>query len=103
MFRVSKADERSRTVITIDGQLSGECTEVIDTCCRQAMSTGKPVHLVLRDVPSVDHAGCALLRRLAALGVHLFASGIYNSYLVRTLGQADPQALSSWIAADVPR
>jgi len=32
MFRASKVDERSRRVITIDGQLSGDYSEAVETC-----------------------------------------------------------------------
>jgi hypothetical protein len=85
MFRVSKAEERSRTIITIDGQLSGDQTEVVETCCDQAISTGKPVQLFLRDVSAVDQAGRALLCRLAAKGIDLLGGGVYTSYLVRAL------------------
>lgn len=85
MFRVSKAEERSRTIITLDGQLSGDYIEVVETCCDQAISTGKPVHLLLRDVSTVDQAGRALLGRLAAKGVCLLANGVYTSYLVQAL------------------
>jgi hypothetical protein len=46
---------------------------------------GKPVHLFLRDVTTVDQAGRALLERLAAKGVRLRAKGIYNSYIVQEL------------------
>jgi hypothetical protein len=59
MFRVSKVDERSRTVITIDGQLSGDYIEAVKTCCDQAISTGKPVHHSLSDVSTIDQGGSA--------------------------------------------
>jgi len=85
MFRVSKAEERLRTIVTIDGQLSGDYIEVLETCCDQAISTGKPVDLILRDVSTIDQASCALLRRLAASGVRLLASGVYTSYIVQAL------------------
>jgi ABC-type transporter Mla MlaB component len=85
MLRVSKAEEPSSTVVTVDGQLSGDSIAVVETCCDQAISTGKAVHLFLRDVSTVDQAGRALLCRLAARGVRLLATGIYTSYLVRTL------------------
>jgi hypothetical protein len=52
------------------------------------MSLGKRVHVVLRDVPEVDEAGRSLLRRLAAAGCHLHASGVYNSHMVQTLQSA---------------
>lgn len=85
MIRVSKAEERSRTIITVDGQLSGDQIEVVETCCDQEISAGKPVHLLLRDLTTIDRAGRALLGRLASKGVHLLASGVYTSYIVQAL------------------
>jgi hypothetical protein len=95
VFRVSKTEEPSRTVVTIDGDLSGDYIEVVETCCDQAISVGKPVHFFLRDVSTVDQAGRALLRRLAAKGVRLLASGVYTSYLVRALNPAGTESLNS--------
>lgn len=85
MFRVSKAEKRSQIIVTVEGQLSVHYIEVLEECCRQAISTGKPVHLFLRDVTTVDQAGRALLRRLAAKGVRLRGFGVYTSYLVEVL------------------
>jgi ABC-type transporter Mla MlaB component len=85
MFRVSRAEEPSRTIVTIDGQLSGDYIAVVETCCDQAISAGKAVHLFLRDVSTVDQAGRALLCRLAARGVRLLGSGVYTSHLVGAL------------------
>jgi hypothetical protein len=85
MFRITKAEDLSRTILTIDGQLSSESVAAVETCCNQAGLEGRPVQLYLRDVTSVDQAGQKLLRRLAAKGVHLAASGVYTSYLVQAL------------------
>jgi len=85
MFRITKAEDRSKTILTIDGQLSGDSVAAVETCCNQAGLDGRPVQLYLRDVTSVDHAGQQLLRRLAAKGVILAASGVYTSYLVQAL------------------
>ena len=43
MIRVTKTEEQSGTVATIDGQLSGESNAVVETCCNQAKSNAKPV------------------------------------------------------------
>jgi hypothetical protein len=85
MFLVSKAEEPSLTIITVDGQLAGDSIAVVETCCDLAISAGKAVQLFLRDVPMVDQAGRALLCRLAARGVRLLARGVYTSHLVRAL------------------
>ena len=98
MIRVTKTEKRSRTVVTIDGQLSGESVTVVETCCRQAESREKPVYVFLRDVTTVDQAGTMLLRRLAAKGIRLLARGLYTSYLVQTLASAGAAAQVS--AAD---
>ena len=85
MFRITKAEEPSRTTLTIDGQLSADSIAAVETCCYQAGSNGRPVQLYLRDVTSVDRAGQKLLSRLAVKGVDLVASGVYTSYLVQAL------------------
>jgi len=85
MIRVTKAEELSRTVVTIDGQLSGDTIAIVETCCNQAKSNGRPVELFLRDVTIVDPAGRTLLSRLASQGVRLSGSGVYTSYLVQSL------------------
>jgi ABC-type transporter Mla MlaB component len=85
MIRVTRADEPTRTTVTIDGQLSGDSIAAVEECCDQALAMGKPVHVFLRDVSTVDRAGRALLQRFAEKGVRLGATGVYTSYLVRAL------------------
>jgi len=89
VFRLDKKIAGAGINVTIDGQLSADCVSVIETCCDEALANGKGIDLVLRDVPSVDEAGCALLRRLAAKGVRLIGNGVYTSYLVESLKLAD--------------
>ena len=87
MFRVYKSEGCSHTTIAVDGKVSRDCIEILEHFCDEQLSAGKPVHLFLRDVTTVDQAGRALLERLAAKGVRLRATGIYNSYIVRQLTQ----------------
>ena len=85
MIRVTRTEERSRTRITVDGELSADSIAVVETCCRQAEWDGKPVQLFLRDVTRIDQAGRMLISRLAASGVRLAATGVYTAYLVQEL------------------
>lgn len=85
MILVAKAERRVCTIVTVDGNLSGDGVGAVEACCNQAIQAGKPVHLFLRDVPVIDQAGGALLCRLAGKGVRLAASGIYTSYVVQAL------------------
>jgi hypothetical protein len=85
MVRVTTSEEGERTIITIDGQLSRDSTEVIEICGNQALLKGGPVDVFLRDVATIDQSGHAILSRLPAYGIRLLANGICTSYIVRVL------------------
>ena len=85
MIRVTQTENESCTVVTIDGHLLADGVPVVESCCSDAQSSGKPVQLFLRDVATVDSAGQLLLRRLVGKGVRLLANGVYTSYLVQML------------------
>ena len=78
------------TTITVDGKLSGDYVDPVETCCKQAISKGKPVRLYLRDVSTIDERGRMLLRELSQKGVGLKASGIFSSYVVDEIQSAHP-------------
>ena len=82
VFRLEKKLSREGTCLTLDGDISTECIDVIETSCDEAMADGKPVDLFLREVITVDESGRTLLCRLAAKGVRLLANGVYASYLI---------------------
>jgi len=82
MVRIMTADDLTGTTITVDGTLSGEGIEPVQTCCIQALSKGKPVRLHLREVCAIDERGHTMLRHLATEGVDMTANGIYSSYIV---------------------
>lgn len=93
MIRVTKTEEQSLTIVTIDGQLSGNSIAIVENCCKESKSNGKPVQLFLRDISTVDQEGQMLLSRLAAKGVRLVAKGVYTSYVVQSLMSAlNPKA-----------
>jgi hypothetical protein len=94
MFRVTKSEVGKRTIITIDGQLSGDYIEVVEICCKQAISEGRPIDVFLHDVLIIDESGRALLTRLANQGVRLLAAGVYTSYVVRDLVAAGSSSAS---------
>lgn len=85
MIRIMTADEPATTTITVDGKLSGESVEPVESCCIQALSKGLAVRLHLRDVSSIDERGQTMLRGLVSKGVALTAKGIYSSYVVREI------------------
>jgi len=90
MIRIMTATEPDLITITMDGRLAGEYVEAIHRCVNQAIVGGRPVHLVLRDVPTIDESGRKLLGRLARMGVRLSASGVYSSYVAAEISAAEP-------------
>ena len=100
MIRVTKTEESSKTLVTIDGQLSGEAVGLVQACCKEAESDGKPVHLFLRDLTAIDDGGRLLLQRLAGNGVRVSGSGVYTSYLVEELTTAANGGRSCPVDAD---
>jgi hypothetical protein len=89
MIRIIKTEEPSKTVVTIDGQLSGESVGLVEAYCKEAESDGKPVHLFLRDVTAIDDGGRSLLRRLAGNGARVSGRGLYTAYVVEELTTAN--------------
>jgi len=103
VFRLDKKLADRRTHLTFDGDISTECIDSLERCCEQALKDGKPVDLSLRDITGIDEAGEALLRRLAARGVCLFANGVYVSYLldnIRASVSADDKDLEFRLRCD---
>jgi hypothetical protein len=99
MIRVTKSEEPSKTVVTIDGQLSGESVGLVETYCKEAESDGKPVYLFLRDVTAIDDGGRLLLRHLARNG-HVSRKGVYTSYAVEEWTTANKRQISPMDADD---
>ena len=88
MFRVEKEFDEQRTRLTISGEISSECAELVESCCQQAISDGKAVDLVL-DVTNIDESGRALLRSSSRRKVFAWLpKGVYYSYVVDTIRQA---------------
>lgn len=102
MIRVTRIEHRSRTILTVDGELSGESVAIVETCCKQAESDGKPVEIFLRDVDAVGEDGRLLLIQLASRGVRLTARGVYTSYLIEKLASTKKDRPPAHNASTVP-
>jgi hypothetical protein len=85
MIRITTATGRNEITVRVEGQVVREYVEAIETAVKQACVRGRPVHLFLRDVSSIDESGHALLSRMAAMGVRLSATGVYSSYIVEEI------------------
>jgi hypothetical protein len=85
MFRITRADHPSHTLITIEGRLAGDYVGVAESACGDALSTSIPVTVLLKDVREIDANGRAFLRQLVLKRARLRASGVYLRHIVRSL------------------
>ena len=90
MIRIITAEEPACITITADGDLWGDSLAVVEICCDQAISKGKPVRLFRRDISVLGEDGRRLLCRQAAKGIDQKATGVYNSYIVDSILSDDP-------------
>jgi hypothetical protein len=88
MIRIMTAAEPKLITITVDGELSAEYVDTVETCVKQATAQQRPIRLFLRDVFNIDESGRTLLARLASKGVRLRAAGVYSSYIVARIRQS---------------
>ena len=88
MIRIMVATAPKLTTITVDGELSGEYVDAVETCATQPLAQRGPIQLYLRDVSTIDEKGRALLVRLATKGVRLGARGVYCSHIVSKISQS---------------
>ena len=87
MLRVSKREERSRTVLIVEGHLSADYVQVIETCCNEAIINWGDRSSVSARRP--DHRWCQLRTSIAAGSERCpsarYYSGVYTSHLIREL------------------
>ncbi len=87
MFRIDRAEQRSRTNLIIDGDLVREYVDVAERCCAEVLAQQRTVQVILRDVTSIDPRGKAWLRSLVRKGVRVMSRSLYTSYVVAALGR----------------
>lgn len=83
MFRLEEFRRRRGVTIHIVGGLVGECARLLEQRCREALTAGRRVQVVLGRLTGADEAGCQLLGRLAGWGVKLRALDLYAKELLR--------------------
>ena len=87
MLRISIINEDSRTVINLEGKLTGEWVKELEQSWNKAKleHEGKPVEVVLRAVSYEDEAGKKLLADLAAQGAELKGCGCMTGALIQEI------------------
>jgi len=87
MLRITTEKKRGRTVLSVEGRLSGPRVPMLEQCWRE-LRAGAPeekFHVNLCGVTFIDNAGKVLLRSIHSEGGQLIAEGCLNQAIVREI------------------
>src|SRR5262244_3579789 len=87
MLRITTEKKKGRTVVSVEGRLSGPRVPMLEQCWRE-LRAGAPeekFHVNLCGVTFIDNAGKVLLRSIHSEGAQLIAEGCLNQAIVREI------------------
>ena len=87
MLRITTEKKRGRTVVTVEGRLSGPRVPMLEQCWRE-LKAGAPdekFHVNLCGVTFIDNAGKVLLKAMHSEGGQLIAEGCLNQAIVKEI------------------
>ena len=87
MLRITTEKKKGRTVISVEGRLSGPRVSMLEQCWRElrASSPEEKFHVNLCGVTFIDGAGKVLLKAMHSEGAQLLAEGCLNQAIVREI------------------
>jgi outer membrane protein TolC len=87
MLRISTENKRGKTILNVEGRITGSTVETLEQCWRElraAHPDGK-FGVNLCAVSFIDDAGKMLLKELHSQGAHLSAEGCLNQAIVKEI------------------
>ena len=80
MLRITTEKKRGRTVLSVEGRLSGPRVAMLEECWRElrASAPEEKFHVNLCGVSFIDGAGKVLLKTMHSQGAQLLAEGCLN-------------------------
>jgi outer membrane protein len=87
MLRITTEKKRGRTVVSVEGRLSGPRVAMLEQCWRElrAGSPDEKFHVNLCGVTFIDNAGKVLLKAIHSEGGQLIAEGCLNQAIVKEI------------------
>src|SRR5215831_20017280 len=99
MLRITTQKKRGKTVLDIEGRLTGPLVGTLEKCWRElrAASPDEKLHLNLCGVSFIDAAGRMLLKEIYREGGELVAEGCLNQAIVEEIVKSEKDSRSqSW-------
>ncbi|HJZ63287.1 MAG TPA: TolC family protein [Candidatus Acidoferrum sp.] len=87
MLRITTEKKKGRTVLSVEGRLSGPRVPMLEQCWRElrANAPEEKYHVNLCGVTFIDGAGKVLLKAMHSEGAQLLAEGCLNQAIVREI------------------
>ncbi len=87
MLRITTEKKRGRTVLCVEGRLSGPRVAMLEECWRElrANAPDEKLHVNLCGVSFIDGAGKVLLKTMHSQGAQLLAEGCLNQAIVNEI------------------
>src|ERR1700687_402776 len=87
MLRITTEQKRGRTVLSVEGRLSGPTIATLSQCWRELRSASpeEKFHVNLCGVSFIDGAGKMLLKEIHSQGGQLIAEGCLNQAIVKEI------------------
>ena len=93
MLRITTQKKRGRTVLNIEGRLTGTLVGTLEQCWRElrGVSPSEKVHINLCGVSFIDAAGKMLLKEIYRQGGELVAEGCLNQAIVDDIVKSEKE------------
>ena len=87
MIRISETRKDSKRCLLVEGTLSGDWVDVLETCWLEGQTplNGKPMRIDLSGVTYVDDKGSQLLARMIRDGAELRATGVMTRAVIEEI------------------
>ena len=93
MIRITQIHEDSKSHLLVEGTLSGEWVDVLETCWLEKVRTpptGEPLGIDLSGVTYIDDKGRQLLSRMVLDGAQLRATGVMTRMVIEEIIAREP-------------
>jgi outer membrane protein len=91
MLRISTETKRTKTIVMIEGRMTGSSVSTVEQCWRELCSASPKQKFVVNvcGVSFIDNAGKMLLREMHRRGAELQAEGCLNQAIVEEISASD--------------
>ncbi len=91
MLKITTQTDGTCTTFELEGKLAGPWVQELESCWRKAVSSDRPVRVLLCAVTFIDDKGRNLLAQMYQHGAELVAEGCMNKVIVERIIGAEEQ------------